>query len=42
MYGDVNGGDRRHNESESRFVVGGEGLVMTNRFIGVEPLYTSL
>lgn len=42
MYSDVNGGDRRHNESESRFVVGGEGLVMTNHFIGVEPLYTSV
>ena len=42
MDGGVRDGDRWRSESESRFVAGGEGLVMTNSFICVEPLYTSV
>lgn len=42
MDGDVKDGERWRGESESRFVVGGEGLVMTSRFTGIEPLYTSV
>ena len=39
--GDVNTGTGR-NESESRLVVDGAGLVMTNRFTDIEPLYRSV
>lgn len=34
--------ERARNESESRLVVDGAGLVMTNRFTGIEPLYRSV